>query len=518
MAEGSTSRVLGQTGIEWAEQRGLDPELLVRLGIFTVRAARTATGEFAGCVPDERGNIIAFPYTERGQDVAEKWRRLDKKGFMQRPGGRKTFWNSDVLDDPALERGDYPLVITEGEPDAVVAIQCGFRHTVSCPDGAPAVPKGRSAVDLDPIDPEQERIGKFEYIWNNRERIARVKRFILAVDGDEPGRRLEAELLRRLSPARCMLVEYPEGCKDLNDVLMKFGAEYVAAVLNEAVPYPVQGVYKLSEYPQARELSALSTGWSVLDQHCKIFPGEFMVLTGIPGDGKSTFIGNLIINMRRLHGWRTALFSPEMPVIPHQRDLLRRIVGRGSRLGEQQVDDWIESAVVFLDNDPYGSTEDDLTLEWIVEKATDAVLRDGIRMLVIDPWNEVEHARRRDETTDDYIGRSIRMLRRFGRRFSVAVLVSAHPTKEVNAPNGKVRVPSLYDVNGSANWYNKCDHGVVVHRGEGNRTEIIVAKSRFMEAGVRGMVNLKFDAWSSRFELLDTVQMGLFGDKQTSNK
>jgi hypothetical protein len=35
-----------------------------------------------------------------------------------------------------------PLIITEGELDAIIAVQCGFPRTVSIPDGAPAQAQG----------------------------------------------------------------------------------------------------------------------------------------------------------------------------------------------------------------------------------------------------------------------------------------------------------------------------------------------------------------------------------------
>ena len=42
--------------------------------------------------------------------------------------------------------------------------------------------------------------------------------------------------------------------------------------------------------------------------------------------------------------------------------------------------------------------ETELTIERIIELAIVAVLRDGIRLLVLDPWNEIEHKRGRDES------------------------------------------------------------------------------------------------------------------------
>jgi len=59
------------------------------------------------------------------------------------------------------------------------------------------------------------------------------------------------------------------------------------------------------------------------------------------------------------------------------------------------IDRWIEDRFLFIDHD-FDDPDDDVTLEWIIERAADAVLRYGIRCLVIDPWNEIEHARRRE--------------------------------------------------------------------------------------------------------------------------
>src|SRR5690606_9919274 len=172
-----------------------------------------------------------------GKVVGEKYRAPGKR-FWQKSGGRKTFWNADCMDDQALEDGRKALIVTEGEIDGLTAIDCGFDTTVSVPDGAPPVRDGEDPENLEEVDPEQDRTGKFEFVYNNRDRVKRIKRFILAVDNDGPGKRLAAELVRRLSAARCSFVTYPEGCKDLNDVLMKHGRDAVARCLNEAKPYP----------------------------------------------------------------------------------------------------------------------------------------------------------------------------------------------------------------------------------------------------------------------------------------
>jgi twinkle protein len=360
--------------------------------------------------------------------------------------------------------------------------------------------------NLQPIDPKQEGSGKFEFLWNNRDRLKRCSRFIIATDADPPGQRLAAELVRRLSAARCMFVTYPDGCKDLNDVLMRIGADGVAAVINGAKPYPVKGLYRLSDYPDMPALTTHSTGWPILNQHLKLFAGEFMVVTGIPSHGKSTWVINLLYNLYLESGWRAAIFSPEMKTVPHLRDKLRRIItGKTDPDSDLIVnaDRIINDAFVFIDSDPTGNdTDDDFNLDWIVDKATDAVMRDGIRVLMIDPWNEIEHAKLRDETMTEYVGRSIRQLKRFAHQYEVAVIVIAHPTKEINDKGGNTRPPSLYDVEQSAAWFNKSDHGVCIHRadnGLSTETSIKVLKVRFDETGEKGEIKMEFDRASCRY-------------------
>jgi twinkle protein len=82
--------------------------------------------------------------------------------------------------------------------------------------------------------------------------------------------------------------------------------------------------------------------------------------------------------------------------------------------------------------------------------------------------------------------------------------VVAHPTKDV-FEHGKHRTPSLYDIEGSAHWFNKCDHGVVIERPNAYSDETVVhiAKVRFDGTGEKGHVRMKFVRATSRYTMLD---------------
>jgi twinkle protein len=475
---------------DFLEGRGLSIELATRFGIHTANVKGTKPG----------ASVLVFPYMENGAVVNEKFRMLPKEKFWQLSDKRKIFWNADALDDPALEAGLQPLVICEGELDALAAVQSGFPLSVSVPDGAPPpTHHGAPQEEHGPIGDESS--GRYEFLWNARDKLKRVKRFVLATDGDAPGSKLREELTRRLSAGRCSFLEYPIGCKDINDVLRKGGAEAVALLINGAKQCPVRGLYRLSDYPDEGELKTFTSGWPLLDQHFKLFMGEFIVITGIPQHGKSSFALQLLAHLANLHGFRAAIFSPEMKIVPVVRDRFRSIKSGRANYSTPEINAWIEDNFVFIGADPLRQVEDDyFDLEWIIDKATEAVLRDGIRVLLLDPWNEVEHARQKGESMTDYVARGIRMLKRFARDYNVIVIVVAHPTKMARGKDGKLERPTLYDISDSAHWYNKPDHGLVIYRQfETEVSDIDIVKSRFDEAGETGMVKMKFDRFLHRF-------------------
>jgi twinkle protein len=157
------------------------------------------------------GFDIRLPYVERGKTVKWKYRTLaGEKRFLQEAGGRKCFWNVDVLTDPSL--APEPLIITEGELDAIIAIQSGFARTVSVPDGAPAEAQGLAEG------------AKYSYVTEALSDLRPVKEIILATDADGPGVNLMHDLALRLGKARCKWIPYPKGCKDLNEAFQRHGA------------------------------------------------------------------------------------------------------------------------------------------------------------------------------------------------------------------------------------------------------------------------------------------------------
>lgn len=462
----------------WMEGRGIDPETVARYGI--------TSGNHG-----DLGECVVFPFFENGKIVNHKYRGRGKD-FRQDPGARKTFWNADAIKLSIEE--DKPLLITEGEMDALSAIEAGYPWVVSVPDGAPA-----KAGD-EPVDPENDR--KYEYIWNNWDTLKGVKTIILAGDGDEPGQALNQEMVRRFGVERCRFVEYPVG-KDLNDVLLKAGKEAVLKAILKAKEYPVSGLYKITDFPDAPVAKSYSTGFGYrMDSHFRVMLGTLLVITGVPNHGKSEFVDALIYNLIMAHQWPAAVGSFETPPVPYWRDRFRqRFYKRADLTAEEKtradaiMDRWIRFiAQNTLDDD------DDFDLEQIIRLAEIAVIRDGMRILLLDPWNQIEHKRRRDETETDYVGRALKMLRKFARRFDVLVIIVAHPYKM--SEKGKIRKPNLYDISGSANWFNIPDQAIVIWRDDltNNNAEVSHSKRRFEQMGKWGIVPLTYDTQTREYK------------------
>lgn len=469
--------------LRFFEKRGINHETVIRGGIYSGRHVTSGNGNFE-VVPDAKGEVIVYPYFRQGKAVNHKYRAAQKR-FYQQLNGTKVFWNADILDDPSLHDGTHSLVIVEGENDGLAVIEAGYPFVVSVPDGAPPPRKDRERDEE--IDPEHD--DKYSFIFNDWDVLKRIKCFIIAVDNDDPGHRLADELVRRLGRVRCMFVTYPDGCKDLNEVLMAHGGDAVTATIRDAKPYPVSGLYDLDTLPIEPDLMPLSTGWGRLDDNLKPYFPAFMVVTGTAGSGKSTWVNQMVAQMSLLHHVRVGIASFEMRINPFVTNTLFAVHKDMKARGGAR--DWVQDSFVFIAPEP-GDDNEQFDIDWLIERAEAAVIRYGIRILVIDPWNEIEHALRSRESLTDYTGRAIRALKRFGREFGCLVVVVAHPTK-----SGADKQPeniSLYDISDSAHFANKADIGVVMARiGISCESQVMIKKIRYQtETGKPGMVPLTY--------------------------
>lgn len=475
------------------EARGLDVELADRLGLATTRRGD--------------GEALVLPFVREGRVVRRKYRRFDvvEGKWSADKDGQRIAYNEDCLRDDSLI--GQPLIITEGEFDAIAALQAGFPRTISVPDGAPP-PGDRDREEL-------EAGAKYAWLKDilpllHKDRVSEV---VLATDGDDNGAALMQDLSVLLGRYRCKFLTYPkapaaaaerlgrERCKDLNEVLQFYGSKGLVETVNRAQWLRVDGVYRMGELPPLPPMVIYEPEHLLFRENFKCRLGDFSVITGTPGFGKTSFANDLFCGIAYQNNLTIAWASFEQePQRDHRRNLRSWFTRRREidlTDGERNAADrWIESQHLFL----MPREDEDATLEWLLSKMELAVARYGARIIIIDPWNELEHDRRQGESETEYIGRAIRTLKRFAKAFQVHICVIAHPTKSVKDADGNYKMPTLYDIAGSANFYNKADLGVIVHRVNKDDTLIKTQKSRYHEIiGQPGEVVMQFSTDERRF-------------------
>lgn len=423
---------------------------------------------------------IVFNYILDGERINYKTRDGAKRfGMFQ--GGRVIPYNIDAI------KGKPTAIITEGEMDCLALTEAGYDNVVSAPTGSNA---NLSWLD-DFIDSH----------FDDKEQV------IIAGDTDEAGRKLRDALVVRLGADRCRLVtSWGDGCKDADDVLMKHGKAALRQCIEAAADIPQDGVFCEADYHDALSdlwriglHRGLTLGYENLDKLLSFESRKLMVVTGVPGSGKSEFIDQMCVIMNILHGWRTAYFSPEnYPLHLHGAKLIEKVAGTWMRESSMSREQFERTAEYIRDNF-YHIMPEVACIDDILDGARWLVRKRGVKIVVIDPYNRIESDQPRDMTETAYISAVLDQLTDFAQRNDCLVILMAHPRKINRDANGD-GIPSLYDINGSAHFFNKADYGMVVHRDrQAMHTLVRVAKVRFRHLGECGDAFFRYNERNGRY-------------------
>ena len=362
---------------------------------------------------------VGFVYNHNNQDYAIKWRAVASKEFTQE-GAASTLYLADKITN--RDR----LVITEGEMDALSFWEAGV-EAVSIPSGAiQSASKDESA--------------RLKWMALHDDLISGAKDVYLAVDADTPGVNTANELARRIGKAKCWQVVFPPGCKDANDVLIKHGREALTDCITHATRWPIEGVASANDFADkvlrlynSGLPRGLSTGWLSVDEIYTLNPGNLVVITGIPGHGKSTFLDALLVNAMKTHNWSVAYASFENPQDIHISKLIAQKVNKPFGFGPQQRMDegemlgalsWVNDHVTFLTNDGVMPTVDSL-----IERFETAVRRYGVKACVVDPFNFIKLPGKEGGFDTESINEMLSSFKMFAQRAEVVFFLVAHPAK-----------------------------------------------------------------------------------------
>lgn len=224
----------------------------------------------------------------------------------------------------------------------------------------------------------------------------------------------------------------------------------------------------------------------------------------------------LIIKLAINHNWRWGIFSPENSTIEiHLLRLIEILVGKPflKDYNNRMTFDEVESAREFVNNHTYFILPDneEYRLERILEAASGLVLKHGIKGLILDPWNTLEHQYGNDSETI-YTGKVLNQLKYFARIHDIHLILVAHPRKMARKKDSKLfEVPTLYDISGSANWFNIADNGMVVYRQFNEAmTEsypiVYIQKVKHKFIGKTGFAKFDFDVSCQRYIEKDSKQ------------
>ncbi len=428
---------------------------------------------------------IVFNYFEGDKLLNKKYRTRDKS-FTQTKNAKKVFYGiNDIV-------GVEECYIVEGEMDKLAMYEAGVKNCISVPNGA---------NDLNDIFETCER-----YLKN-------MTKFYIAVDMDEPGQKLEDELVKRLGKHKCVRVQFKG--KDANDDLI---SNCLDTSLKNIKQYPIEGtftandveedIFDLYENGFEKPLKPKGEEWRELNQNWSILRGQLQVVTGVPTHGKSNIIEWYTLSLVNDNDLKASFYSPEhLPMQLHHSVLASKVIGKPFMGNERMSKDELRaynkwsSERIFLTAPESGKPA---TWDWLLETFEQQIFRYGVDLFVIDAFNKVKRK------APDSLGEISEILARltlFCQYHNVNVFLIAHPTKMSKNEDGSFKVPTLYDVKGSGDFYDQTHNGATIYRYfEADVTSWITTKLKFNFQGkTHDECRFRYNKLNGRYHV--------FGDK-----
>lgn len=420
---------------------------------------------------------ILLKYYKNGELVNIKYRTNlgdGKKTFRSEKNAEPVPYGMDQIDQRDV------LTFVEGEIDVLSLATIGIQ-AISVPNGA-----------------SEKNLTWFE---NNYDWINSFNEYVIMVDNDEAGKKMEATLLERLDKVRTKVAKFNQDKDDANTVLVRDKDELINVWANaeyvDIAGFTSFGAKEddIKAYFNNGYRAGASTGWNNVDRIFTIKKGYLMIVTGYPTRGKSYFCDNLIFNLSKKYGWRHLVCSFENTLENHFARFASFYTGKKFNKFEMSEEE-LDEALKFFNDKIYRV---ELNRMWdidsLIEQLEYAKHRFNIDTFTIDPYNRL--ANPSTEREDKYIGQMLAKLTMAAKRLDVLIIFIAHPKK----PQVGEKVPDMYAISGSSDWYNMADYGIVIHRDRKpdgtleNNVRVIVHKVKDFQLGnpAGGEVNLLFN-------------------------
>jgi twinkle protein len=411
---------------------------------------------------DKEGNIV-FPFYEDDKLVFVKYRIPGdiKKGFRKSWREKNT---KPVLFGMQLCDTDKPLCMFEGEIDAMSGYESGIPNCVSVPSGA---------NDLTWLDTCFDFMNKFEKVY-------------LFIDNDEAGRTLVNNLTKKLTRQEIYVVKY-DG-KDANELLVSKGGDIVKDSYEKATEVPRFGIKSMSSIPPLdfSKVEMIPSGLPSLDRDMGGFiHGDVSVWTGKSGSGKSTMLGQILINAVH-NDFNVCIYSGELSPdrVKYWMDLqiasseniesvyfenLDKSYNTIPQDIQRKINEFYDKKVFIYDNfDMDEDSRDSIfkVFEYAYKRYNCRVFLVDNLMTAITPNSNISYY----EQQSTFIGD----LTKFAGTYNVHIHVVAHTRKT----SGKV---TSFDISGSADIINRAANVLSIERvfNTDNKLKLSVLKNRW---------------------------------------
>lgn len=240
--------------------------------------------------------------------------------------------------------------------------------------------------------------------------------------------------------------------------------------------------------------------WPMFSEHFRMVKSTLNTINGIPSHGKSTFVDQMIIDTVLHQNFKHAIFCPEGNKKYHLKSLIEKFTGRplfgNQALGRAEI----KRAIELLNDSIYiiEPAKENGTLKAVIRLMQDAIDEYRVDAITIDPWNKIHHEYEGRETL--YIRDSLRKIQSIAIENNICNIIVVHPSKQYKKPGQKnYSVPTLYEIEGSAHWFNCTDNGVTFYRDFKNKyTEAHIQKIKERPYGRTGVCYFRFNDYNGK--------------------
>lgn len=419
--------------------------------------SREVTERYQITVKSDSYDILVFPFFDELDELKFiKYRKMDfdktrdrSKEWCERSCMPILFGMNQCSDRTTL-------VITEGQIDSLSVTEAGIKNAVSVPTGA----KG------------------FTWIPHCWEWVNSFQEIVVFGDHENGAMTLLDTISRRFSHKRIRAVQMEDynGCKDANEILQRFGKQSVAWAVENAKPLPIRQIKELAdvEAVDIESMEHIRFHIPAIDELLNgMYLGQLILLTGRRGDGKSTFMSQLIVEALE-QNYNTFIYSGELVDFHFKRWIDLQAAGTHlkyqklangkesytiSDFNIKKINAWYRGRAFLYDN----SIIDGEELEDLLTVTEQAIKQYNVKFICIDNLMTAMDVTAKDDlyrAQGIFVGK----LAKLAKAYNVVILLVAHPRKTSGAISND-------DVSGSSDITNKVDVVMSYSRDEDSEEE-----------------------------------------------